>query len=122
MWVILYLSRERQHFKNTLVYIRRNKAKNYDFFGGGKSFFRNILLIFLIDFWLSLLKFSECNLIFFLYDFWIFLVFYYSFFFLRVKKMDFFFFFTKSVCVGAKCDHFKLEVRTLVCAHLNLDM
>ena len=84
MWVILYLSRERQHFKNTLVYIRRNKAKNYDFFGEEKGFFRNILLIFLIDFWLSFLKFSECNLIFFVWflDFFSILL----FFFNREKK------------------------------------
>ena len=88
MWVILYLSRERQHFKNTLVYIRRNKAKNYGFFWGGKSFFRNILLIFLIDFWLSFLKFSECNLIFFVWflDFFSILL----FFFIERKKMIFF--------------------------------
>ena len=43
----------------------------------------------MIDFWLSFLKFSECNLIFFLYDFWIFLVFYYSFLIERKKKWFF---------------------------------
>ena len=30
--------------------------------------------------------------------------------------------FTKSAGAGAKCDHFKLEVHTYVCAHLNLDV
>ena len=30
--------------------------------------------------------------------------------------------FTKSAGAGAKCDHFKLEVRTRVCAHLKLDV
>ena len=82
MWVILYLSRERQHFKNTLVYIRRNKAKNVGrkkFFG----FFRNILLIFLIDFWLSLIEILRMQLDFFV---WFLELFSILLFFYREKK------------------------------------
>ena len=84
MWVILYLSRERQHFKNTLVYIRRNKAKNVGrkkFFG---FFFRNILLIFLIDFWLSLIEILRMQLDFFV---WFLELFSILLFFYREKKI-----------------------------------
>jgi len=89
VWVILYLSRERQHFKNTLVYIRRNKAKNYGFFWGGKSFFSKYFIDFFDRFLAVFFEILRMQLDFFLYDFWIFLVFYYSFF-NREKKNDFF--------------------------------
>jgi len=91
VWVILYLSRERQHFKNTLVYIRRNKAKNYGFFWGGKSFFSKYFIDFFDRFLAVFFEILRMQLDFFLYDFWIFLVFYS--FFIERKKNDFFFFF-----------------------------
>ena len=39
-----------------------------------------------------------------------------------MKKDLSIFYFTKSAGAGAKCDHFKLGVRTRVSAHLNLDV
>ena len=77
VWVILYLSRERQLFeKNTLVYIRRKKKQKFIFWGGN---FSEIFFIdfFCIDFWLSFFEILlrlRMQLDIFLYDFWNFLV------------------------------------------------
>ena len=40
----------------------------------------------------------------------------------KIEKVLKNFQFTKVAGAGAKCDHFKLEVRTRVRAHLNLDL